>query len=63
MVRQSPVTEPHPFEDDGTTDYRGVKVCHRCSLAKDFKAKRHELPEVPPEVAEVEERRFPENAP
>lgn len=55
-MRQSAVTAVHAFEDDGTTDYRGVPVCFRCSLAKDFQAKRHQLPEVPPEVAEVQAR-------
>jgi hypothetical protein len=57
-VRQSPVTEVHAFEDDGTTDWRGQKICHRCSLPKDID--RHQLPEVPPEVAEVEARRLGE---
>ena len=53
-MRESAVTQVHVFQADDVLDWMDRPLCAVCGLLK--VAKRHELPELPPEVAEVQAR-------
>lgn len=49
----------HPFVSSGVTDWRGQpRECRDCPLPRDNEI--HDMPEIPPEQREAEERRLGE---
>ena len=43
------------FTPSSYEDYRGVPICGTCDMPRDHRG--HDLPETPPDAAEVDERR------
>lgn len=51
-----PIKAVHPFVDSGTTDAFGEPICAREDCGSVRKARVHQLPDTPPDAAEVDAR-------